>query len=85
MLTFGDERTGVAPSPVELSFKLGHDATDEIQKVSAETGVSTDALLQIALRLLFIAADARSKDQRLLVTSRSGFPIKELVIAGGQR
>lgn len=84
MLNFADDRTGVAPSPIELSFKLDGHATAEIRRISGETGVSPDTLLRVALRFLFIAADARSKDQHMLVTSPSGRPIKELVIPVGQ-
>lgn len=84
MLNFADDRTGVAPSPIELSFKLDVHATGEIRRISVETGVSPENLLQVALRFLFIAADARANKQRMLVTSRSGRPIKELIIPKGQ-
>ena len=84
MLNFADDRTGVAPSPIELSFKLDVHATDEVQRISVETGVSPESLLQVALRFLFIAADARAKNRRMLVTSRSGRPIQELIIPVAQ-
>ena len=80
MLNFGDERTGVAPSPSELSFKLDAHTTDEVRRISAQTGVSPDDLMGIALRFLFIAADARARNRRMLVTSHSGYPIRELEI-----
>lgn len=80
MLNLGEERTGVAPTPSELSFALDAHATDEIRRISAETGASPDALVGVALRLLFVAADARAKKRRILITSPSGYPIKELAI-----
>ncbi len=80
MLNFADDRTGVAPSPIELSFNLDVDATAELRRISAETGVSPESLLQVALRFLFIAADARGKQRRMLVTSPFGRPLQELII-----
>lgn len=80
MLSFADESTGVAPSPIELSFKLDDQASDEIRRISRETGLAPDKLLTVALRFLFIAAEAKHHNRRMLVTSRSGYPLKELVI-----
>lgn len=80
MLNFADERTGVAPSPSELSFQLDAHATDEVRRISAQTGVSPDALIGVALRFLFIAADAQARNRRMLITSHSGYPIRELAI-----
>jgi hypothetical protein len=80
ILNFEVERTGVAPSPSELSFKLDAHTTDQVRRISAQTGVSPDALMGVALRFLFIAADARARNRRMLVTSDCGYPIRELGI-----
>jgi hypothetical protein len=82
MLNFGEERTGVAPSPSELSFKLNPHTTDELRRISAQTGVSPDVLMGVALRFLFIAADARARNHRMLITSHCGYPLRELAIPG---
>ena len=71
---------GPAPTPLGFSFTLDQEAAQEVQEASQAAGVSPDKLIGIALRLVLMTLDAERKNRRVLVTSDSGYPIKEIVI-----
>jgi len=71
---------GAAASPIGLSFTLDQEATKEVQRISKDAGLSPDKLIGMALRLVVITLEAQQKNRKVLVTSDSGYPIKEIVI-----
>ncbi len=76
---------GVAILPEELPngrlFTLDSIAAAEVQRITTKTGLPPSQLIGIALRMLSIAVEAKSKRRRVLVTSQSGFPIEEINVA----
>ncbi len=67
--------------PNGRSFTLDSSAAAEVQNIASKTGVPPNQLIGIALRILSIAVEAKSKKRRVLVTSRTGFPIEEINVA----
>lgn len=51
-----------------------------VQRAADETGLSPEALLGIAVRMLAMVLDAPKLKRRVVVTSQSGWPIKEICI-----
>jgi hypothetical protein len=76
---------GVAFVPQEFpngaSFSLDPSAAAEVRSIATKTGVPPSQLIGIALRMLSIAVEAKSKKRRVFVTSQSGYPIEEINIA----
>jgi hypothetical protein len=76
---------GVAILPEEFpngrSFTLDPIAAADVQRIATKTGVPPNQLIGIALRMLSIAVEAKSKKRRVLVTSQTGFPIEEINVA----
>jgi len=62
-------------------FSLDFVAAAEVQRIATNTGLPPSELIGLALRVLSIAVEAKSKKRRLLVTSQTGFPIEEINIA----
>jgi hypothetical protein len=69
-----------AQHPICLTFTLDPEASQEVQRISEKVGISPDKLIGIALRWVSIGAEAEEKRRKVLVTSRAGYPIRELVI-----
>ncbi len=69
-----------APAPLPVAFTLDAESTSEITRIAGETGVPPDQLMGMALRMLIIAVDARKSRRKVLLTSQSGYPIKEIFI-----
>jgi hypothetical protein len=67
--------------PNGVSFSLDSIAAAEVERISTTTGVPPNQLIGIALRMLSIAVEAKSKKRRVLVTTRTGFPIEEIDVA----
>jgi hypothetical protein len=64
-----------------FSFSLDSSATAELRRIATQTGVPPSDLVGVALRMLSIAVEAKSRKRRVLVTSKRGYPIEEITIA----
>jgi len=63
-----------------LQVTIGTDALAELLALSTSTGQSIDRLLSISIGLLRMAVNAHSVGRRLVLTSRSWWPVREIVI-----
>ncbi len=63
-----------------VNFVLSERAYTELQGLSKETNRSMTELIRLGLGLVKIALDAARNNQRIVVTSSDGQPVKELVI-----
>ena len=64
-----------------FSFSLDPSAAAEVQRIAGSIGMPPSQLIGVALRILFITVEAKSKKRRVLVTSQFGCPIEEIVVA----
>jgi hypothetical protein len=64
----------------ELNVQITDDASQELQRLRQITGHSVDGLLAISIGLLILVADAEKFGNKVLLTSRSGRPLKEIII-----
>ena len=62
------------------SFTLDDQSASEIERLSDETGLPPEELMGIALRMLIIAVDGKKHGHKVLLTSKAGYPIRELVV-----
>lgn len=62
------------------SFTLEPEAAAELSRIARASQKSPEELLGLALRALVVIADAPRKNCKVLITTRSGRPIKELAI-----
>ena len=54
------------------------EAASTVDRLATTTGLTTSELLQSALTLLEIIARAAERNQKVLVTSPTGYPIREI-------
>ena len=59
-------------------YSLDPDAQTALKDMADKFGISTEDLIGIAIRLLIVAEDARSRDQKIVITTQSGRPLAEL-------
>jgi hypothetical protein len=65
----------------QLNINLPESVTNELQDIATHSNVSMPTLIQMALALVKIAADASRNKQKLVVADQNGKPIKEIVIS----
>ncbi len=69
-----------APETRRLSINLSEKAYQQLQDLARESGRSMTDLVRTALGVVKIAYDEKEKDHRLVIASREGRPIREIVI-----
>jgi predicted negative regulator of RcsB-dependent stress response len=75
----------VAPirkSKQRLNLNLTDSARQEINSLAEQSSRTITELVRLALSLLKVIIDERNAGNKLVVTTREGKPLKELVIPG---
>ena len=80
-----DKMTGTATKTAqdttdEVTLVLTDDAAREILQLRHETGLPINTLIETSIGLLRAAVRARTLGQRVLVATRTCWPIKEFVL-----
>ncbi len=78
----------MAPAPAKeapstecaLEFKLAGRAAEEVMQLSNLTQLNADELVVIALSLLSVVIRGKAIGRRLLLTTKSFWPVKEFVL-----
>ncbi len=73
---------GSRPVQALASFTFDDESTGELWRMSEETLLPPERLLGMALRMLVITVDAKKAKRKVLITSESGYPIREIFIPG---
>jgi len=64
----------------QLNINLPADVADELERLARNSNLTMEQVVQTALALVKIAADANGNKQRLVVADQSGKPLKEIVL-----
>jgi hypothetical protein len=64
----------------ERTFVLNAEAAEEVNKLASEAGLPPSSIIGVALRIFSLASEAKRKNRKVLITSRSGYPIEEICI-----
>ncbi|MGI8742559.1 MAG: hypothetical protein ACR2NN_08310 [Bryobacteraceae bacterium] len=62
-----------------IEITLVDDAAAEVADLTESTGLSAEQLFEIAIRLLRVAATSDSLGRRMVITTKSFRPIKEVI------
>jgi len=65
-----------------VNFVISEKAYSELVSLSKETMRSMTELVRLGLGLVKIAIEAERNNQRLVVTTSEGTPVKEIVLPG---
>ena len=65
-----------------VSFILSERAYSELAAMSKRTGRSMTELVRLGLGLAKVALEAELENHKLIVTTREGNPLKEIVLPG---
>ena len=64
----------------QLNINLPENIAHELEGIALDSHLTMPAVIQLALTLVKIAADASKNNQKLVVADQSGHPIKEIVM-----
>ena len=64
----------------QLNINLPADVADELERLARNSNLTMEQVVQTALALVKIAADANGNKKRLVVADQSGKPLKEIVL-----
>jgi len=72
--------SAVAVAPAEMTFTLDQQSSEEMARISEESGLDPKELIGIALRILVTTFEAIPLNRRVLVTTNTGYPISEIIL-----
>lgn len=71
---------GSSPDPTEWRVVLRDQASQQMERLMANTGHSMQSLVEISITLLEIVADATQQNRKVLLATKSGRPLEEIAI-----